>query len=84
MANISNTKEAKPENLMIKYELAQSLIKNGDFEAAIDKLFEIMKVEIDWNDKAARTFLLKIFDALGNSNEITRFGRRRLSTLLFA
>ena len=81
---LENEEKAKPENLMIKYELAQSLVKNGDFEAAIDKLFEIMKVELDWNDKAARTFLLKIFDALGNSNEITRFGRRRLSTLLFS
>ena len=73
-----------PDNLLVKFELAQSLVKNGDFEGAIDKLFEIMKIELDWNEKAARLFLLKIFDALGNANEITRFGRRRLSTLLFS
>jgi putative thioredoxin len=76
--------KSSPENLMIKLDLARSLVKNGDFETAIDKLFEIMKIELDWNDKAARIFLLKIFDALGNSSEITRFGRRRLSTLLFS
>ena len=73
-----------PENLMIKFELAQSYVKNGDLEAAIEMLFEILKTDLDWNEKAARVFLLKIFDALGNANEITRFGRRRLSTLLFS
>ncbi len=76
--------KASPENLAIKFELAQSMVKFGEMENAIDKLFEIMKIDLDWNEKAARTFLLKIFDALGNSNEITRFGRRRLSTLLFS
>ena len=54
---------------MVKYELAQSLIKNGDFEAAIDKLFEIMKVEIAVSythlDVYKRQQLFALFDDLG-------------------
>lgn len=76
--------KANSNDLTIKFELAQSYVKNAEIENAIDKLFEILKAELDWNEKAARTFLLKIFDALGSSNELTRFGRRRLSTLLFS
>ena len=73
-----------PENLMAKFNLAKAHIKHGDFESAVEAIFEIMKVDLDWNEKAARHLLLKIFDALGPQSELTKTGRRRLSTILFS
>ena len=37
-----------------------------------------------WNDEAARKQLLKLFEALGPTHELTQSGRRRLSSVLFS
>ena len=79
-----NEARENPENLMAKFNLAKAHIKHGDFESAVEAIFEIMKVDLDWNEKAARHLLLKIFDALGPQSELTKTGRRRLSTILFS
>jgi|APTNR8051073442_1049403.scaffolds.fasta_scaffold00636_15 putative thioredoxin len=73
-----------PENLDMRFALAQAYIKHGDFDGAIEALFVIMNRDLDWSEKKARHQLLKIFDALGNGSETTRNGRRRLSSLLFS
>lgn len=72
------------DDLALNYELAQAYIKEGDFDEAIEAIFKIMQQDLDWNEKKARHLLLKIFDALGPNSEITKTGRRRLSTLLFS
>ncbi len=72
------------DDLALNYELAQAFIKEGEFDEAIEAIFKIMQKDLDWNEKKARHLLLKIFDALGPASEITKSGRRRLSTLLFS
>lgn len=72
------------DDLALNYELAQAYIKEGEFDEAIEAIFKIMQQDLDWNEKKARHLLLKIFDALGPASEITKSGRRRLSTLLFS
>lgn len=72
------------EDFQARFDLARAYIKHGDFEGAIEALFVIMNRDLDWNQKQARHLLLKIFDALGNNSEITKTGRRRLSSLLFS
>lgn len=72
------------EDLQARFDLARAYIKHGDFEGAIEALFVIMNRDLDWNQKQARHLLLKIFDALGNNSEVTKTGRRRLSSLLFS
>ncbi|KAF0115267.1 MAG: putative thioredoxin [Hyphomonadaceae bacterium] len=72
------------EDFQARFDLARAYIKHGDFEGAIEALFVIMNRDLDWNQKQARHLLLKIFDALGNNSEITKAGRRRLSSLLFS
>jgi putative thioredoxin len=76
--------EADPTNHQARYDLAIALMGNGDNEGAIDQLLEILKKGADWNEGAAKTQLLKIFEALGPTNDLTKSGRRRLSAILFS
>lgn len=76
--------EADPKDLAARYELAEAEAATGNHEAAIDHLLDILTVNREWNDGAAREQLLKIFEALGNTDPLVASGRRRLSSLLFS
>jgi putative thioredoxin len=65
-------------------ELAAALAAKGKFAAAADHLLEIIARERDWNEGAARAQLLKVFEAAGQTSEVTKQGRRRLSSILFS
>jgi putative thioredoxin len=67
-----------------RYDLGRALAGQGHTEEAIAQLLEIVKYDPDWNEQAARQYLFKIFTALGNSSELVKAGRRRLSSLLFS
>ncbi len=66
------------------YDLGRALAGQGDMQGAIDSLLEIVKYEPEWNNQAARLYLFKIFAAVGNSAELVKAGRRRLSSMLFS
>lgn len=66
------------------YDLGRALAAQGEMAEAMNALLEIVKYDPEWNGQAARTYLFKIFTALGASSELTRAGRRRLSSLLFS
>jgi putative thioredoxin len=76
--------EQDPNDHASRLELATALHATGDTEAAIDHLLEIVRRNRAWNDEAARKQLLKFFEALGPTHELTVSGRRRLSSLLFS
>jgi len=67
-----------------RFDLALALYGAGRNEDAVDALVEIVRRKRDWNDDAARAQLVKIFDALGTTHEITVSGRRKLSSVLFS
>jgi len=73
-----------PDDHTKRYELAQALAARGDLEAAVGHLLEIIAKDRDWNDSAARTELLKMFEAAGPTSAVTKNGRKRLSTILFS
>ncbi len=73
-----------PNDHQARFDLATALHATGKSEAAIDQLLEIVGRDRAWNDEAARKQLLKIFDTLGPTHELTMSGRRRLSSMLFA
>ena len=75
---------ADPRDFDAMYDLGRALAATGDTAEAINQLLEIVKYEPDWNGQAARTYLFKIFTALGNTSELTKAGRRRLSSMLFS
>ena len=76
--------EAAPSNNQAAYDFAVAAFSTGDGEAAIDALVSIIGRKRDWNEDAARTELLKIFDALGPADPVTVAGRRKLSSVLFS
>lgn len=76
--------EADPANQQARFDLAQALHASGKVEEAIDELLELFRRDREWNDGAARTQLLTIFDALKPQDPAVLKGRRRLSSMIFA
>jgi putative thioredoxin len=76
---------AKDANdLEARYEIAKALAARGAWGEASDHLLTIIEADRAWNDEAARKQLLTIFEAAGSGSDITRAGRRRLSSILFS
>ncbi len=67
-----------------RFELAKLLAAKGRLEAATDHLLSIIEADRDWNEGAARSQLLTVFEAAGFGSEVARAGRRRLSAVLFS
>jgi len=84
LAELQQKVDADPADLQARFDLALALYAAKRNEAAIDELLEIVRRKKDWNDGAAREQLIKIFDALGPTHELTTSGRRRLSSVLFS
>ena len=53
-------------------------------EEAADALLAIIKSDRTWNEGAARTQLLKFFEAWGIDDATTMSARRKLSAVLFS
>ena len=67
-----------------RFDLARALAAKGDLQGASEQLLDLMARERGWNEDAARRQLLEVFEAAGPTSEVTRQGRRRLSSLLFS
>jgi putative thioredoxin len=67
-----------------RYELSKALAGRGRWQEAADHLLTIIERDRTWNGEAARRQLLTIFEAAGPGSDITRSGRRRLSSILFS
>jgi len=76
--------EADPANLQARFDLALALHAAGQIEAAVEELLDLFRRDREWNDAAAKTQLLTIFDALKPQDPIVLKGRRRLSSMIFA
>ncbi len=75
--------DANPDDDNARFELAKAMSGKGLHQEAADALLIILEKDLDWNEGAAKEQLLKIFEAAGPKAEVTRVGRRRLSSLLF-
>lgn len=75
---------ANPRDYQARHDLAVSMFASGQQEEAVDELLEIIKLDRNWNEEAARIQLLEFFDALGATNTLTIDGRRKLSSILFS
>ncbi|WP_312138760.1 co-chaperone YbbN [Brevundimonas sp.] len=74
---------ANPADHQARFELAQDLAASGNFAGAVNELLNIIEADREWNDQAARKELLTVFDAAGTMSDVSKDGRRRLSSLLF-
>ncbi|NNE57461.1 MAG: thioredoxin [Hellea sp.] len=73
-----------PDDLDARLELARALAGAGDNAGAVDHLLYSIEKNRMHDDEAARKFLLTIFEAEGTESDISKDGRRRLSSILFA
>ena len=55
----------------------------SDREGAADTLLAMIAEDRDWNEGAARTRLLQLFEAVGLEDPWVSAQRRRLSAILF-
>jgi putative thioredoxin len=73
-----------PKDHEARFELAMVKNARGDREGAVDELLTLLTYDRKWNDEAARTQLIELFEAYGPMDEVTKTGRRRLSSILFS
>ena len=62
---------------------AEAAFAAGDRDAAADELLAMLEADREWNEGAARTKLIDIFNAVGLEDPWVVATRRRLSKLLF-
>lgn len=74
---------ADPDDHEARFELAGAMMAQGDNDGAADALLEIIRRERDWNEGAARSQLLKLFEVVGLEDPWVSAQRRRLSAILF-
>jgi putative thioredoxin len=74
---------ANPDDLQARFTLANAQMAAGDRDAAVDGLLHIIAADRDWNEGAARTRLLQIFEVVGLIDPWVSAQRRRLSAVLF-
>jgi putative thioredoxin len=75
---------ADPQDRQAQFDLALALHAAGKVDEAVDVLLDLFKLDREWNDAAARTQLMTIFEALKPTDPIALKGRRRLSSMIFA
>ena len=74
---------ANPDDHQARHDLAAAQIAAGQRDAAADNLLHIIAADRTWNDGAARTTLVALFEAVGLEDGWVKAQRRRLSDILF-
>lgn len=83
IAELTAKVEADAGDHEARLELAQALFAAQRRDEAADHLLAIIQADRDWNDGAARTKLLQIFETVGLEDPWVSATRRRLSAILF-
>ena len=84
LAPLMQKVQADPDDHASRLELANGLAASGQRQEAVDHLLEIVARDRMWNEEAARTRLLELFEAFGAMDEVSRGARIRLSAMLFS
>ena len=75
--------QKNPADLDCKMNYSKILFKENNFSECIDVLLEMFRKDKEWKDGYAKKQLLLIFDHLGSENELSKKGRRALTSLIF-
>ena len=73
----------RPDDMDAQLAFATAAFAAGERDAAADTLLAMVSADRDWNEGAARTKLLQIFEAVGIEDPWVAATRRKLSTVLF-
>ncbi|MDG2003461.1 MAG: tetratricopeptide repeat protein [Novosphingobium sp.] len=83
LASLQSAAAASPDDMDAQLAYATAAFAAGDREAAAEVLLTMIDADREWNEGAARTKLLQIFEAIGLEDPWVAATRRRLSTILF-
>ena len=84
MSELKQKVEADPNDHQSRFDLAIALYGANKNEEALRELLELFRRDRSWNDEAARTQMVKIFEALGHDHPTTMEIRKELTALLFS
>ena len=74
-----------PNNCDVHFDLAVCLIAERDYEQAVDHLLEIMKIDANYKDDAAKEMIINVANMLTPNNpELSSKIRSRLSSVSFS
>lgn len=73
----------RPADMEAQFAFANAAFAAGERESAAETLLRMIAADGEWNDGAARTKLLQIFEAVGLEDPWVAATRRKLSTILF-
>ena len=73
----------RPTDMAAQFDFAQAAFAAGQRDEAAATLLEMIRIDPEWNDGAAKAKLLQIFEAVGLEDPWVAGQRRRLSLLLF-
>ena len=83
LAALRDKAAADPADMDARLAYAEAAFAAGQRDAAADELLAMTEADREWNEGAARTKLLDIFNAVGLEDPWVVATRRRLSKLLF-
>ena len=72
-----------PFDLDAKMSYSKILLQENNFSECIDVLLEMFKKDREWKEGLAKKQLLSIFEHLGSDDELSKKGRRSLTSLIF-
>jgi putative thioredoxin len=83
LAGLAAEVAANPDDHEKRFALAGGQMAAGDRDAAATTLLDMIAADRTWNEGAARTQLLKIFEVVGLEDPWVSAQRRKLSAILF-
>lgn len=83
LAALREKAQSDPSDMDARLAYAEAAFAAGERDAAADELLAMIETDREWNEGAARTKLIDIFNAVGLEDPWVVATRRRLSKLLF-
>jgi putative thioredoxin len=80
---LTRTIEQDPRDCESRYRLSALRMAAGEYEAALDLLLEILRLDRSFRDDGARKALLSAFEMLGNEHPLVGRYRAKMSSLLY-
>jgi putative thioredoxin len=74
---------SNPNDMDSRLALASALWASSEQTQAINTIFDMIKIDKNWNDQAARKLLLKFWESLGPENPLTSSSRKRFGAIWF-
>ena len=73
----------RPDDLDARYQLATRRILGGDYEGALELLYQVLTRDRQYRDGAARKAMLAVFDLLGGKGPVVSRYRALMSSALY-